>query len=174
MGYRQILPMTDPLLRTQSAPVTLVDGKVPDPILTLAEDLLATTRAVNGAGMAAVQVGVPVRLFLMDLIAISGDTIVFINPEIIERAEKLVTRKEGCLSMPGGWVEIERPDWVVVRYIGLDGAEHEYRATGMASVCVQHEIDHLDGIRNIDRLSPLKRARALKAFQKSRTRPREK
>lgn len=167
MAYRQILPITDPLLRQKSAPLDLSNGVTPE-MTKLAGDLLDTTRAIGGAGMAAVQIGFPVRMFLLDLFRVMGDTIVFLNPEIVSVAEEKETMREGCLSMPDTFFEIERAAAVVVRYTDISGASAEYRAEGLAARCVLHELEHLDGAVMLDHLSPLKRAMALKQFAKQR------
>jgi peptide deformylase len=170
MAFRQIVPITDPLLGKVSAPVDLTNG-VPDAVKVLAADMLETSREVGGAGMAAVQVGEPIRVFVMDLLSVAGDTMAFINPEIIERSEEKVARREGCLSMPGIAIfDIERPAKVTVRYTDLEGVEQTYVAEGFAAQCVQHEMDHLDGIRFYEHVSPLKRSMVLKQFAKSRAR----
>lgn len=171
MGLRQILPIDDPRLRQPSLPVDLSNG-VPEEIVDLAADMLETSRVVSGAGMAAIQVGEPVRVFVMDLVSVAGDTMVFINPEIIAVSEEQVMRLEGCLSMPGVAVSVERPARVTVRFHNIEGVEQTYEATEFAAQCVQHEIDHLDGVRMLDRVSPLKRAMALKQFAKSKVRRR--
>lgn len=170
MALRQIIPVTDKLLREPSVPVELIDGEVPTAVLDLAGDMLETTRMVGGAGMAAVQVGEPIRMFVMDLASIKGDTLVFINPEITQRSVETIEMLEGCLSMPGLGFPVERNATVTVRYTTIDGVEKTYDAAGYAAVCCQHEIDHLDGIRNIDRLSPLKRNSLLTRFKKLRAR----
>lgn len=171
MALRQIVPIDHLSLREPSAPVDLAAG-VPEDIVTLATDMLETSRAIGGAGMAAVQVGEPIRMFIMDLVSVAGDTIVFINPEIVWRSEETVVRKEGCLSMPGVMIEIARPAQCRVTYTDLKGRAQTYEADGFAAQCVQHEIDHLDGVRMIDGLSPLKRAMVLKQFEKAKARQR--
>ena len=171
MALRQIRPYFDPILKTVSQPVELMsDGRVPAHVIRLGIDMLETSRKVSGAGMAAVQVGEPLRMFVMDLSRHGGDAITFINPEIVETAEEKVTQKEGCLSMPGCFIDVERPKWARINYIGTDGSEKEYRAEGLAALCCQHEMDHLDGIRNIDRVSKLKRDMVLKKYRKQTTR----
>lgn len=169
MALRQILPLTHPLLGKPSAPVDLSAG-VPDAVKVLAFDMLETSRAVQGAGMAAVQVGEPIRMFVMDLVGarVPGDTIIFINPEITWRSEGTITRMEGCLSMPGTALDIDRPAEATVSYTDITGAQRTYEATGFAAQCVQHEIDHLDGIRMVDHLSPLKRKMVVERFEKRR------
>lgn len=167
MALLQLRPYFDPIMRTVSAPVRLdLDNRPPADVMKLAMSMVETSRAINGAGMAAVQVGVPIRLFILDLAHHGGDSITFINPEIVEAAPELALRKEGCLSMPDCFIELERPEWVKVAYTNVQGERAIYDATGLASMCVQHEIDHLDGIRNIDRLSKLKRDRVIKSYQK--------
>lgn len=166
MALRQIIPITDPRLKAPSLSV----GEITAEIRTLAADMLETSRAIRGAGIAAVQVGVPIRLFVMDLSAIGGETITFVNPVVTFKSNEVVTRKEGCLSMPGVVLEVERPDAITVSYTDLDGNEFASTFAGYAGVAVQHEIDHLDGIRHIDHISPLKRGMALTAFAKSRKR----
>lgn len=167
MALRQIRPYFDPLLKTVSKPVEMVEGRFPAAIIRLGMDMLETSRKVSGAGMAAVQVGVPVRMFIMDLAKNGGDTITFINPVLTEVSDELVTRKEGCLSMPGCFIDVERPVWAKVAYTNTAGDKTDYLAEGLASLCVLHELDHLDGIRNIDRLSKLKRDLVLKKYRKA-------
>lgn len=165
MAYRQIIPIDDKLLTKPSAPIELIDGEVPQDILDLAGDMLETCRAINGAGLAAVQVGEPVRMFVMDLAQINGPTMVFINPEIIERSGETIEMLEGCLSMPGIGFTLERAASVTVRYTAIDGVEKTYDAGGYSAICCQHEIDHLDGVRHIDHLSKLKRSRYMSKFK---------
>lgn len=164
MAYRQIIPIDDKLLTKPSAPIEFVNGEVPQDILDLAGDMLETCRAINGAGLAAVQVGEPVRLFVMDLAQIEGPTMIFINPEIIARSGETIEMLEGCLSMPGIAFKLERAASVTVRYTALDGEQKTFDAGGYAAICCQHEIDHLDGVRHIDHLSKLKRSRYMKKF----------
>lgn len=167
MALLQIRPYFDPILTKPSQPATLgEDGRASADVIKLARAMVETSRKVGGAGMAAVQVGVPIRLFIMDLEHHGGDSITFINPVITEVSAELALRKEGCLSMPNGFIELERPDWCEIAYTNIRGEPATYHATGIAAMCVQHEMDHLDGIRNIDRLSKLKRDRVLKAYAK--------
>lgn len=172
MALRQIVPITHPLLGQPSAPVDLSAGVTAE-IKALCVDMLDTSREVGGAGMAAVQVGLPLRLFVMDLASVAGETMVFINPQITERSEGKIARKEGCLSMPGiALFDIARPEKVTVAYTDLAGEPQTYVAEGFAAQCVQHEMDHLDGIRFYEHVSPLKRAMVLKQFEKDRARKR--
>lgn len=167
MSLLQIRPYFDPILRIPSEAVELdADGRCSPEVIKLAMNMVETSRAVNGAGMAAVQVGVPIRLFILDLEHRGGDTITFINPELMDESPDLVTQKEGCLSMPNKFIELARPAWAVLAYTNIHGQEAEYRAEGLAAMCVQHELDHLNGIRNIDRLSKLKRELVLKSYKK--------
>lgn len=167
MAYLQILPITDPLLKEKSLKVLMEDGVLPDYIVPLANDMLETSRAVGGAGLAAVQVGHLIQMFIMDLALVGGPTEGFINPEIIESAEYTVARKEGCLSMPDIFFEVERPAWIRVRYIDLDGVVKEERFEGFEALCVLHEMDHLNGVRAIDLVSPLRRQKLLNLHKKN-------
>lgn len=156
----QIRPMTDPILKAVCRPID--DPKDAD-IRILAREMVETMQIAGGLGLAAPQVGFDVRLFTM---VAAGQTLALINPEIIERAAETTDREEGCLSLPGVYFCVERAAWVDVKFVGLDGDEHVQRFQGVDSICAQHEIDHLDGIRAIDRLSPMKRAMVLKQFAK--------
>jgi peptide deformylase len=129
---------------------------------SLAADMLATMYAATGRGLAAPQVGVLQRLFVMDIGWKDGNPVpqVLINPEILWRSEAFKTGPEGCLSLPGIAPDISRPAKIRLRWQGLDGTAHEADLTGFAATCAQHEIDHLDGILTLDHLSPEARARA--------------
>lgn len=172
MAFRQIVPITAPILGRPSLPVDLAAG-VSDEIKALAQDLLDTSRECDGAGMAAVQVGIPIRLFVMDLAQVAGETQAYINPEIVWRSVETVTRKEGCLSMPGAMLDIERPAVIRLAYTDLDGQLQTCEAEGFAAQCIQHEMDHLDGVRMYDHVSSLKKAMTIKQFNKSRVRGRQ-
>lgn len=166
MAVRKILPITDPLLRKKSAPIERIDAQV----RSLAADMLATMQDANGAGLAAVQIGVLKRILVADVLGETpwaGHT-VFVNPEIAWAShEKQEFEGEGCLSMPEFYFKVRRAQEVKVRFLDLEGATHEMSVEGFASVCFQHEIDHLDGIRQIDRVSRLKRDMLLKKFRKA-------
>ena len=162
---RQILPINSFRLRLISQPIDLSAG-VPEEIKALAQDMLETSRVVGGAGMAAIQVGEPVRLFVMDFSHRGGDTIAFINPEVTYKSEEQVIRKEGCLSMPEVFAMVSRAAEIILTYTDLDGNPQTYQATGLEAMCCQHEMDHLNGTVYLDLLTPLRREIALKQFQK--------
>jgi|SRR5215468_10118379 len=157
MALRPVLQFPDPRLKRKSAPV----GEITDEIRTLAADMIEVMYDEPGIGLAAPQVGAAVRLVVMD----TGWTeegaekkpVVMVNPEIFER-EGTLTWTEGCLSVPDFQAEVERSARVRVRYRDLEGAAHEEEAFELRAVCFQHEIDHLDGVLFIDRISRLKRS----------------
>jgi peptide deformylase len=165
MAKRPILILPDPRLRAVADPV----GEIDDDIKQLARDMLETMYDAPGIGLAAPQVGELKRVVVMDL---SKDDepknpIVMINPEILKFSEETVTTEEGCLSIPELYYDVERPAEVTVRYTDLEGKVHETEAKERFAICVQHELDHLDGVLYIDYLSRLKRDRVLKKFQKA-------
>ncbi|UTC28389.1 peptide deformylase [Brevundimonas phage vB_BpoS-Gurke] len=174
MALRQILPCTDPLMRQVSTEITEID----EDLLTLAHDMLHTMLTADGAGLAAVQVGVPVRMFTMlDLPNGPLPTqsmlpglakLVLINPVIIDRSDDMVSLPEGCLSMPGVFFDVSRHREVTVEYSDVQGERQTLYGSGYKAICIQHELDHLDGIRNIDRVSSLKRSMLLKKFASHR------
>src|SRR5690606_32586852 len=142
--------------------------KIDDGIRALAEDMLETMYDAPGIGLAATQVGEMKRLVVMDL-AKEGedpDPIVMVNPEILSYSDDVTTTEEGCLSSPEFYYDVDRPAEVTVRYTDLDGRTVEREAKDRFAICVQHELDHLDGVLYIDYLSRLKRDRVLKRFQK--------
>jgi peptide deformylase len=165
MATRPILVLPDARLRAVADPVDKID----DEIKKLARDMLDTMYAAPGIGLAAPQVGELKRLVVMDL-AKEGekpDPIVMVNPEILKFSEETQVTEEGCLSIPELYYEVERPAAVTVRYTDLEGNTVTRDATEKFAVCVQHEIDHLDGVLYIDYLSRLKRDRVLKKFEKA-------
>ncbi len=149
---RPIVQVPDPVLREVAAPVESFD----DGLRTLAQDMLETMYEAPGRGLAAPQIGLPMRLFVMDVAWKDGDPEphVFVNPVVVGASEERVTREEGCLSIPGRLSRVTRPGEVSLRWQDLDGAEREGRFGGFAATCVQHEIDHLDGILCTDREEP--------------------
>lgn len=161
MSKLRILEFPDPRLRRIARPVDSV-GEVER---KLADDMLETMYAANGIGLAAIQVNEPVRLVVMDLSDERNEPRVFINPEIIERSGSQVC-EEGCLSVPGFHAEVERADTVTVRALDRAGEPFELTADGLLAVCIQHEIDHLDGKVFVDYLSPLKRRMVEKKLRK--------
>lgn len=165
MATRPILVLPDPRLRAIADPIEKVD----DGIKALAQDMLDTMYEAPGIGLAAPQIGELQRIVVMDL-AKEGETpepIVMINPEILKFSDDTVVTEEGCLSIPELYYEVERPAEISVRYTDLDGKTVELDANDRLAICIQHELDHLDGVLYIDYLSRLKRDRVLKKFQKA-------
>ena len=165
MAIRPILIIPDKRLRAVAEPVETVD----DEVRALAKDMLDTMYDAPGIGLAAPQIGVLQRVVVMDL-AKDGETpdpIVMINPEIVGYSEDTVVTEEGCLSIPELYYEVERPAEVTVRYLDLEGKEVTREATDRLAICIQHEVDHLDGVLYIDYLSRLKRDRVIKKFDKA-------
>ena len=169
MALREIIILPDKQLRLVSKPIE----KVTPEIRKLADDMFETMYDAPGIGLAAIQVAQPLRLITMDLAKPDQDgetkpePRVFINPEIIASSEDLSVYEEGCLSIPEYYEEVERPAKVRVRYIDLDGKVHEEDAEGLYATCIQHEIDHLNGVLFVDHLSKLKRDRVIKKFTKA-------
>lgn len=165
MATRPILILPDERLRAIAEPIAQID----DEIKQLAKDMLDTMYEAPGIGLAAPQVGELKRIVVMDL-AKEGETpdpIVMVNPEILKYSDETVVTEEGCLSIPELYYDVERPAEVTVRYTDLDGKVIERDATERLAICIQHELDHLDGVLYIDYLSRLKRDRVLKKFQKA-------
>jgi len=165
MASREIIKLPDPRLRLVSKPVDKVDEE----IRTLVADMFETMYAAPGIGLAAIQVGIPQRVVTLDLAKKDEpkNPQVVINPEIVWSSEELNTYEEGCLSIPELYEEVERPAQVKVRYTDLEGQPHEVEANGLLATCLQHEIDHLNGVLFIDHLSRLKRDRIIKKFAKA-------
>jgi peptide deformylase len=158
-----ILEYPDPRLRTRAVPVDAVDGSLRD----LIDDMLETMYAANGIGLAATQVDVHRRVLVADVSEGRNDPRVFINPEILARDGKTASQ-EGCLSVPGYYDEIERAQTVRVRALGRNGKPFEVELDGMLAICIQHEVDHLDGKLFVDYLSEMKRQRVRKKLEKDR------
>ena len=169
MAIRPLVILPDSMLRKVSAPI----GDITPEIRKLADDMFETMYDAPGIGLAAIQVAQPLRLITMDLAKRdeNGETKplprVFINPEIIASSEELSVYEEGCLSIPEYYEEVERPARVRVRFTDLDGKVHEENAEGLYATCIQHEIDHLNGVLFVDHLSKLKRDRVIKKFEKA-------
>lgn len=160
-----ILRYPDPRLHTVAEPVAVVDAR----IRQLVEDMLETMYAADGVGLAATQVDVHERVIVMDTSETRDHPIVLINPEVVDRSPELKMAEEGCLSVPQVYDKVQRHVWVTVRALDRDGQTFELRAEGLASVCVQHEMDHLAGKVFVEYLSLLKRDR-IKAKMVKRTR----
>jgi peptide deformylase len=167
MSLRRILTVDNDLavLKRKSAPAKAVD----DQLRALMDDMLETMYAAPGIGLAAIQVGEPVRVIVMDLSRGEGEKQprFFVNPEITWRSEEIIPYEEGCLSVPEIYDEVERSAKIKVRYLNYDGAAIEEDAEDLYAVCLQHEIDHLDGVLFIDHLSRLKRDRAVAKVKKA-------
>jgi peptide deformylase len=166
MTIRKILTEPDLFLRQKSIKVDKVD----DEIRSLMTDMLETMYEAPGIGLAAIQVGVPKRVIVIDL---SRDDekknpLYFVNPEIITNSDNKATYEEGCLSVPGQFAEINRPDKCKVKYLDFDGDEKILDAEGLLATCIQHEIDHLEGILFIDYLSKLKKNMIVKKLSKQK------
>ncbi len=165
MAVRPILVIPDQRLRSVADPIAEVDEE----IRILAKDMLDTMYDAPGIGLAAPQIGVLKRIVVID-VAGEGekpDPMVLINPEITRFGEEVQVTEEGCLSIPELYYEVERPSAVTVKYTDLDGKEVVKDADGKLAVCIQHELDHLDGVLYVDYLSRLKRDRVLKKFEKA-------
>ena len=174
MAIRPIYETPDPVLRQISRPVEVFD----DALKTLIADMFETMYHAPGIGLAAVQVGEPIRLLVMDLQEPEDpddpeskpvkEPRVFINPEILWHSDMEVPYTEGCLSVPDQYAEVMRPEQIKARWQDSDGNTHEADMDGLLAVCLQHEMDHLEGVLFIDHLSRLKRAMALKKLEKLR------
>ena len=163
MAKLTILEFPDPRLRKKAVPVDVVD----DELRVLVDDMFETMYAAPGIGLAATQVDVHRRLLVADVSSDKSDPHVFINPEILKKDGVTVT-EEGCLSVPGYYEEVKRADHIRVRYLDREGRECESEFEGLLAVCVQHEIDHLDGKLFVDYLSEAKRSRIRKKLEKER------
>ncbi len=185
MAIREIIEAPDALLKQVSEPVTAFD----DELKTLVADMFETMYDAPGIGLAAIQIGVPLRVLVIDLQPEDPDAEpeacdhdghhhhhqptkkeprVFINPELLEPSEDYIVYQEGCLSVPEIYADVERPSAVRIRWQDLDGKTHEEAMEGLMAICIQHEMDHLEGILFIDHLSRLKRNMALKKLEKLR------
>lgn len=171
MAIRPILEVPDPRLKTVSTPVETFD----DDLRTLVADMFETMYDAPGIGLAAIQIGVPLRVLVIDLQAEEdgeGKPIrtprVFINPEILDPSAEYTLYNEGCLSVPDQYADVERPSAIRARWQDMDGTVHEEAMDGLMATCLQHEMDHLEGILFIDHLSRLKRQMVLKKLEKIR------
>lgn len=165
MALLDILQPPNPILKTRAAPIAQVD----DEVRRLAADMLETMYRAPGIGLAAPQVGVSRRLVVIDVA--EGEErrpMTLVNPEIFWRSTELATAEEGCLSLPDQYADVTRPAAVKVRFLDQRGEPQEIAADGLLARCLQHEIDHLDGILFVDRLSPLRRNMILRKLAKVR------
>ena len=166
MTIRKILTEPDPFLRQKSEKVDIVDNNV----RSLLDDMLDTMYAAPGIGLAAIQIGVPKRVIVIDLSRKDEkkNPLYFINPEIITNSNINASYEEGCLSVPGQFAEINRPDKCKVKFLDYNGREQILEAEGLLATCIQHEIDHLEGILFIDYLSKLKKTMIVKKLSKQK------
>jgi peptide deformylase len=167
MALRPILVAPDPRLKQKSVPV---EGPVTDGHRALMDDMLETMYEAPGIGLAAVQIGEPLRIIVMDLSRDDDPKAprYFVNPEILWASDEMFTYEEGCLSVPDIYDDVERPNKVKLRYLDYDGKQIEEDAEGLYAVCIQHEMDHLEGVLFIDHLSRLKREKALQRLKKAK------
>ena len=166
MTKRPIITAPDPRLQAISTDVEKVDAE----IRKLVDDMAESMYAADGIGLAAVQIGVPKRVIVIDLDQKEGkkNPRAFINPKILWASDEMATFEEGCLSVPEIWDDVERPARIKAEYLDLDGKKVEIEADGMLATCLQHEMDHLEGVLFIDHLSRLKRGMALKKLAKAK------
>jgi peptide deformylase len=165
MTIKPLIILPDPLLREPSKLIERVDADV----TRLADDMLETMYDAPGIGLAAIQIGVPRRMLVIDVSREGEDKqpLVFINPEIVASSDERSVYEEGCLSIPDYYAEVERPAKVTAKYLDRDGKEQMIEADGLLATCLQHEIDHLNGVLFIDYISRLKRDMVIKKFTKA-------
>ena len=164
MAKKQILTIPDPLLRKVSEPVTSVNTEVKN----LMDDMLETMYAAPGIGLAAVQVGVLKRIIVIDL-SKNGQKktpLFIVNPQITFKSDELISYEEGCLSIPNQFAEVKRPSSCKVNFLDYNGKKREINADGLLATCIQHEVDHLNGVLFIDHLSKLKKDIIIKKTKK--------
>ena len=166
MAIRKILTIPDPLLREKSESVKIIDKDIQN----LMDDMIATMYKAPGIGLAAIQIGVPKRVVVMDLSKEPDkkEPMFFVNPEIIWRSDVNSTYEEGCLSIPNQFAKIERPEKCHFKYLDYNGNQKDIKADGLLSTCIQHEVDHLNGILFIDYLSKLKKDIIIKKVSKDK------
>ena len=166
MALSQILREPNTILRQKSLKVERVDKDLQN----LMDDMLETMYAAPGIGLAAIQIGVPKRVIVLDLSSKEEpkNPMYFVNPEIVSKSDNYSAYEEGCLSVPGQFAEINRPDKCHIKYLDYYGMPKEIKAEGMIATCIQHEIDHLEGILFIDYLSKLKKTMIIKKLSKQK------
>ena len=165
MAVRDIIILPDKRLRLVSEPVKSVDAE----LRALVDDMFETMYDAPGVGLAAIQLGVPRRIITVDTTKKDDpkNPQVFLNPEVVWSSDEKSTYEEGCLSIPEYYEEVERPKMVRVKYLDRDGKPQEMEADGLLATCLQHEIDHINGVLFIDHISKLKRDMVLKKFKKA-------
>jgi len=169
MALREILTEPNKILREKSLVVERVDKN----LQKLMDDMKETMYAAPGIGLAAIQIGIPKRVIVLDIAQKDQprNPMFFVNPEIIDKSENKSTYEEGCLSVPGQFAEIDRPAKCHIKYLDYNGEKKEIKAEGMLATCIQHEMDHLEGILFIDYLSKLKKTMIVKKLSKQKDRP---
>ena len=165
MTIKPLIILPDPILRQVSKPIETIDGEVKK----LADDMLETMYDAPGIGLAAIQIGVARRMLVLDVSKDGEDKkpLVFINPEIVASTDARSVYEEGCLSIPDYYAEVERPAGITVKHLDRDGKEQLTEADGLLATCLQHEIDHLNGVLFIDHISKLKREMVIRKFTKA-------
>ena len=165
MTIKPLIILPDPILRQVSKPIETMDGEVKK----LADDMLETMYDAPGIGLAAIQIGVARRMLVLDVSKDGEDKkpLVFINPEIVASSDARSVYEEGCLSIPDYYAEVERPAGITVRHLDREGKEQVTEADGLLATCLQHEIDHLNGVLFIDHISKLKREMVIRKFTKA-------
>ena len=166
MAKKQILIIPDPLLRKVSEPVSSVNTEIKN----LMDDMLETMYAAPGIGLAAVQIGVLKRIIVIDL-SKDGEKknpLFIVNPEITFKSNELISYEEGCLSIPNQFAEVKRPSSCKLNFMEYDGKKKEIKANGLLATCIQHEVDHLNGVLFIDHISKLKRDMIIKKLRKNK------
>lgn len=164
MAIREILTAPDARLKQVSAPVAVVD----DDIRSLLDDMLETMYEAKGIGLAAMQINVPLRIIVMDLAGEEEEPrpLYLVNPEILDPSDETSLYQEGCLSVPDFYEEVERPARCRVKFLDYHGKEQTLEAEGLFATCIQHEMDHLNGVLFIDHISRLKRDRIIRKLKK--------
>ncbi|MCQ4631442.1 peptide deformylase [Shinella sp. CPCC 100929] len=165
MTIKPLIILPDPILRQVSKPIETVDSEVKK----LADDMLETMYDAPGIGLAAIQIGVARRMLVLDVSKDGEDKapLVFINPEVVASSDTRSVYEEGCLSIPDYYAEVERPAAITVKHLDRDGKEQLTEADGLLATCLQHEIDHLNGVLFIDHISKLKREIVIRKFTKA-------
>lgn len=165
MTIKPLIILPDPILRQVSKPIETIDSEVKK----LADDMLETMYDAPGIGLAAIQIGVARRMLVLDVSKEGEDKkpLVFINPEVVSASDTRSVYEEGCLSIPDYYAEVERPAVITVKHLDRDGKEQLTEADGLLATCLQHEIDHLNGVLFIDHISKLKREMVVRKFTKA-------
>lgn len=165
MTIKPLIILPDPILRQVSSPIETIDSEVKK----LADDMLETMYDAPGIGLAAIQIGIARRMLVLDVSKDGEDKqpLVFINPEIVAATDARSVYEEGCLSIPDYYAEVERPAGITVKHLDRNGKEQLTQADGLLATCLQHEIDHLNGVLFIDHISKLKREMVIRKFTKA-------